>query len=83
MPPPPGLRKLAEASGLDLPAFDRCLSEAKTRAAVAQDVEAGNRLGLTGTPTFFINGRPLVGGHPFEAFTAVIDEELSAAPKQP
>ena len=37
----------------------------------------GARLGITGTPTFFINGRILVGAQPFEAFAKIIDEELA------
>ena len=35
-------------------------------------------LGITGTPTFLVNGRPLVGAHPVEAFRSVIDEALKA-----
>jgi predicted DsbA family dithiol-disulfide isomerase len=33
-------------------------------------------LGLSGTPSFFINGRLLVGAQPYESFAQVIDEEL-------
>ena len=33
-------------------------------------------MGANGTPTFFINGRQVVGAQPIEAFKAVIDEEL-------
>jgi protein-disulfide isomerase len=36
-------------------------------------------LGLTGTPSFFINGRELSGAQPLEAFSAIIDEELARA----
>ena len=38
----------------------------------------GNKLGVTGTPTFFINGTRLVGAQPFDAFKAAIDKELKA-----
>jgi len=31
---------------------------------------------VSGTPAFFINGRPLVGAQPFDAFAQVIDDEL-------
>ena len=34
-------------------------------------------LGIQGTPGFFINGRYIAGAQPFEAFAAVIDDELS------
>jgi protein-disulfide isomerase len=39
--------------------------------------KAGDDVGVTGTPAFFINGRPLSGAQPFEAFKAIIDEELA------
>jgi hypothetical protein len=43
----------------------------------------GTKLGISGTPTFFINGRILVGTQPADAFAKIIDEELAAAPKSP
>jgi hypothetical protein len=43
---------------------------------VEADVTQGRALGVTGTPTFLINGRTLVGAHAAEAFRAVIDEVL-------
>ena len=42
---------------------------------------AGTAVGANGTPTFFINGRELVGAQPFESFKAVIDEEIAKADK--
>jgi protein-disulfide isomerase len=75
---PDAMRRYAEQAGLDLVAFDRCLSSGQHRDAVQRDVEEGMRLGVTGTPAFFINGRPLVGAQQIEAFTRVIDEELAS-----
>jgi protein-disulfide isomerase len=43
--------------GLDLSRFEHCLTSGIHRAAVQKDVEDGIRLGVTGTPAFFINGR--------------------------
>jgi protein-disulfide isomerase len=40
-------------------------------------VEAGTRVGVSGTPTFFTNGRRLVGAQSFEAFKAIIEQELA------
>ena len=48
------------------------------RAAVQRDLDEAARLGLSGTPAFFINGRPLTGAQPLEAFVRVIEEELAA-----
>ena len=39
----------------------------------------GSRLGVNSTPTIYINGRVLSGAQPYEAFVAIIDEELSRA----
>jgi len=41
-------------------------------------VAQARALGITGTPTFLVNGRALVGAHPIETFRSVIDEALKA-----
>jgi protein-disulfide isomerase len=56
------------------------LTSGKYKAVVQQDLNEGAQLGLTGTPTFFINGREISGNQPLEAFEAILDEEL-ARPK--
>ncbi|MBI3030559.1 MAG: thioredoxin domain-containing protein [Candidatus Rokubacteria bacterium] len=73
---PEQLKAFAQEVGLAVPAFEQCLASGKHRAAVQRDVEEGQRLGVTGTPTFFINGRLLSGAQPFESFARMIDEEL-------
>jgi protein-disulfide isomerase len=71
------LRTYAEQVGLDGEKFQVCLSDGGQQAAVQQDVVDGARLGITGTPMFFINGRPLSGAIPLERFVQVIEEELA------
>jgi predicted DsbA family dithiol-disulfide isomerase len=44
---------------------------------IQEDIEEGNRVGVTGTPGFFINGRLVSGAQPLEAFARVIDDELA------
>jgi protein-disulfide isomerase len=44
---------------------------------VQREVEEGPRLGVTGTPAFFINGRPVLGAQQIGAFPRVIGEELA------
>jgi protein-disulfide isomerase len=73
------LARLAKASGLDMGEFESCLASGRAREPVQKDVEEGSGHGLTGTPGFFVNGRPLTGNQPLSAFTAIIDEELQAA----
>ncbi|MEE8126066.1 MAG: thioredoxin domain-containing protein [Nitrospirales bacterium] len=74
------LRTYAGQVGLDESQFQSCLSDGGQQAAVQQDVEEGVRLGITGTPMFFINGRPLSGALPLERFVQVIEEELVRHP---
>ena len=68
---------LAKEVGLDMTGFETCFDSGKYQAAVKKDIEEGNRLGVTGTPAFFINGRIVSGAQPLEAFARIIDDELS------
>ena len=74
------LQAHAEAIGLDVGAFEQCLTGGTRRAVVQRDVDEGNRVGVEATPTFFINGRPLVGAQPLERFIQMIDDELVRRP---
>jgi protein-disulfide isomerase len=71
------LKALANKTGVNQPRFDACLDSAKYEADVKKDMLAGQDLGVDGTPTFFINGRRLVGAQPFEKFKEIIDQELA------
>lgn len=68
---------MAEELNLDLQQFARCASDPAVEAEVKADTAAGQDLGIRGTPTFYINGRILVGAQPLETFTALIEEELA------
>jgi len=57
-------------------AFRASLDAGDCDARVSADQAEAARLGVTGTPTFFVNGRKVIGAQPVEAFAAVIDEEL-------
>ncbi len=74
-------RAYAEELGLDMDAFEACLASEEQRQEVLKDLEDGLRLGVRGTPTFFINGIPVVGAQPFEVFQQVIQQELERASK--
>jgi protein-disulfide isomerase len=73
----PDLEARAVALGLDMNAFRGCLSAKETAKEIDADLEEAERLGVTGTPAFFVNGILLAGQQPFESFTAVIDAELA------
>ncbi len=68
---------LAEELGLNPSRFDACMKENRYREEVLKDLRDGLKLGVTSTPTFFINGRPLVGARPLADFQTIIDPLLS------
>jgi protein-disulfide isomerase len=74
----PALKQYAADLKLDEKKFAECLDSGRSRAAVSADVEEGSRLGVSGTPTFFINGTPLVGNVPLADFQRAIDRELAS-----
>ena len=67
---------LAAELHLQAEAFRGCLDSGRFRAEIYKDFQDGLRLGITSTPTFFINGRPLIGAQPISAFQALIDQAL-------
>jgi protein-disulfide isomerase len=77
----PDLEKAAGELGLDLGKFKAALDQGTFKARVASDTAVGQRLGVNGTPAFFINGRELVGAVPASDFEKIIDEELVTANK--
>lgn len=73
------LKQYAADLDLDTEQFNTCLDEGTYADVVRQQKEMSQYIGVTGTPTFVINGKGLVGAQPFEVFQQVIDEELAAA----
>lgn len=63
--------------GLDMVRFETCVDEGDYAAEVQADLEEGQRAGVTGTPTFFINGRMVEGAQPFSVFQQIIESELN------
>jgi len=68
-------RKLA----LDTAAFDKCLDTGAQTAAVAKNTAEAQRLQVTGTPTFFINGHLFSGALTYDEMSKAIDNELRVA----
>jgi protein-disulfide isomerase len=73
------LKAYADQAGLDRGKFDECLRTKPHTAAIDKDLADGAKVGVNGTPAFFINGRMLSGAQPFERFKEVIEEELASA----
>lgn len=73
------LLQYADQVGMGRETFARCLDGERFQTEVEKDLDEGRALGVTGTPTFFINGRRLVGAHPVETFREVVREALESA----
>lgn len=67
---------VAESLGLDSAPFLECLESNKYSEAVQADSLEAQKLGISGTPTFVVNGIVLAGAQPYEEFTRVIEDEL-------
>ncbi len=68
----------ATALKLDVTKFTDCLNSHRYQADIQADAQYGKSLGITGTPTFFVNGIPMVGAQPFSVFKTIIDQELAS-----
>lgn len=73
------LKGTAKRLGLDGNRFSTCLTDGSTSQALDIDAKAAQTLGLTGTPYFFINGRPIDGSVPLPKLESVITDELHRA----
>jgi len=69
----------ARQLGLDMDRFDKDLKSPAVSQRIDADSQEAAKLGVSGTPAFFVNGRYLSGAQPFERFKALIDEELAKA----
>jgi len=75
----PALKSYASELGLEAASFSACLDEGRYTRRVQQDMQIGQRYGVSSTPTVFINGRPVMGAAPLETFDQIIREELAAS----
>ncbi|MET9597937.1 thioredoxin domain-containing protein [Streptomyces sp. NPDC006459] len=79
----PRLVELAREAGVpDLERFKADLAGEQAAAALKKDQEEGYRIGVTSTPSFLLNGRPIAGAQPLDTFTAAIARAKAEAAKQ-
>lgn len=69
--------RYAEQLDLDMDRFRRDVADASVKKRIDEDLQQASKLGVTGTPSFFINGRYLSGAQPFANFKRLIDEALA------
>lgn len=72
------LKQHARTLKLDAARFDQCLDSGEQIEAVKKDVAEAQRLGLTGTPSFFVNGHFVSGAVKYETLRDMVQRELTA-----
>jgi protein-disulfide isomerase len=73
------LKAFAGELDLDTDAFDSCMESGEYAEVVLGETARAQTIGVRGTPSFLINGEPLVGAQPYANFERVIEAELAAA----
>ncbi len=71
------LKNYAEQIGLDMDKFNSCLDSGIMAERVKNDLNEGIKLGVSGTPAFFINGQKVIGAQPYFVFQSAIERALS------
>ncbi len=75
------LIRYARELGLDMNRFISALDTMKHDALIERDLKLAENMDLYNTPTFFFNGRKVVGNRPYENLKKILLEELDAADK--
>lgn len=70
------LLRYAGELGLDIPRFTASLDSERVKALIAADLALAESLDLYNTPTFYINGRQIIGERPLAVLRKIVDEEL-------
>jgi protein-disulfide isomerase len=75
---PEGYQQAAQEVGLDVEAFNSCMEDGRYMSIVNSNRDAARNVGVSGTPTFFLNGEEISGAQPLSVFSQMIDGLLSA-----
>ena len=70
-----GLLRYAEKLGLDMNRFRKDLDSDRVKRGIEQEKAEGSRLGVNGTPTFFVGGKSYTGARSFEQLTQLVQGE--------
>jgi protein-disulfide isomerase len=81
--PVPIFEGYAKDIGLNTTQFNQCLESRKDKARVIANAAEGHRRGVNQTPTFYINGKRLLGGQTYDAIKGAVDEAAAAAKAAP
>lgn len=70
----------AQGAGVDMAKFNACLTSGKWEPITKANADEGQRLGVSATPTFFIQGTLVSGAQGYDRFKSIIERELAAKP---
>jgi protein-disulfide isomerase len=73
-------RGFAQGAGVDLPKYDACIQTQKYAGRIAASYQEGEQVGVSGTPTFFVNGRAYPGRATSDGFKGYVDTLLASRP---
>lgn len=68
---------LAQGLNLNMDTYKNCVSTGKYANVIKKDTSLGEKKGVSGTPTFFINGTKIIGAQPYSTFASAIDMALT------
>ena len=71
------LKKFASDLGLNTDKFNQCLDSGKYTQLVKDQTQMAQAIGVRSTPSFLINGQPVVGAQPYETFQQILDGMLA------
>lgn len=75
--PTEALKRIGKLGGVGADQFDACMKDEKlVNRIVAERLAAEKQYGVDSTPTFFINGKKLVGAQPYADFVKALQEAL-------
>ncbi len=69
--------ELAESLQLDMNAWEECFDTRAPEARIVDDVNLAIEYGVSATPTFFVNGLPILGAAPISTFRRAVDVALA------
>lgn len=73
---PETFERYAQELGLDVARFRKDVADPAVKGRIDADMREAEKLGVGGTPAFYINGKFLSGAQPFESFQKIVDEQL-------
>jgi protein-disulfide isomerase/rhodanese-related sulfurtransferase len=71
------LKRYARELGLNMPRFNQCLSTGAMKPRVERDIEDARAIGVSRTPTFFIDGKKFEGGLDYAQFSQLLNQQLA------